>query len=176
MRVLIEKGRAVGVEVRGQPTRARRGVLVDPYDLGILPGEHHLVRAKKVVLAAGTLGTTSILLRSRIANKSIGRGFVAHPFMPVLGTFEEEINARDGVSSSIFVDGYLPTSEFPERPGYVMEPAAGPPDFAPLCAADRPQDIVEAVTHQRHIAGMAMLLINKPNPNNQIWLDILGLP
>lgn len=176
LRVLIEGGRAVGVEVRACQSRKRRGIVVDPNGLGIPAGERRVIKAKRVVLAAGTLGTTTVLLRSRIRNQHVGRGFVAHPFMPVLGTFREAVYAQLGVSSSIFVDGFLPTAEFPDRPGYLMEPAAGPPDFASLCAPGLPSDIVQAVKCQAHIAGMAMLLIDKPDPRNRITLDPFGLP
>lgn len=70
-RVLMGGGRAVGV-------------LVEPTDPGAAP---FAVRGRAVVLAAGALGTPTLLQRSRLARRTgpVGANFRCHPSLKVIG-------------------------------------------------------------------------------------------
>ncbi|MCL4288047.1 MAG: GMC family oxidoreductase N-terminal domain-containing protein, partial [Thermoleophilia bacterium] len=98
-RVLLEGGRAVGVEgsVEGQ----RR------------PWELH---ARAVVLAAGALGTPELLLRQGIANRSgtLGRGLRVHPACWVGARYDEEVRGWEGVMQSWLVDEWIDRGLFLE--------------------------------------------------------------
>lgn len=79
-RVLVERSgagaRAVGVEYADAA------------------GERHVVRARFVVAAAGALNTPQLLLRSGLANRSIGRHLGLHPLRLVYGLFDEPQDAH----------------------------------------------------------------------------------
>lgn len=95
-RVLIEGGRAAGVEGR------------------ILGGEHGApshrfrVRAPVVVAACGTLHTPLLLARSGIAEKNpmLGRNVTLHPSVRVVARFDDELRGWDGAMQSVYSDHY----------------------------------------------------------------------
>jgi hypothetical protein len=62
---------------------------------------------KTVILAAGALGSPTILLRSSIKNDRIGRGIVLHPSMLIMGRFDHPIDAMTGTEASVYVDDRL---------------------------------------------------------------------
>lgn len=80
-RVLVERGRAVGVEasVMGVPLR---------------------VRARAVVLACGGLYTPVLLKRSGVGGRTVGRRLWLHPTTAVWGRFDEEVRPWTGTIHS----------------------------------------------------------------------------
>jgi len=81
-RVLIEHGRAVGATA----TIRRADGTAAPIT----------VRARVVVVAAGTIYTPAILRRSGLRNRSIGRWLRLHPATAVLGYFPERVEPWSG--------------------------------------------------------------------------------
>src|SRR5438552_18831073 len=75
-RVVMERGRAVGVSGPGLE-----------------------VRARAVVLAAGAVHTPHLLLRNRLGNSSrqVGRNLRIHPGLGVLGVFDRDLYGWKGV-------------------------------------------------------------------------------
>jgi choline dehydrogenase-like flavoprotein len=55
------------------------------------------VNAKVVVLSAGAIASSQILLKNRIAEGKAGRGLSLHPAPFLLGKFENKINAYNGI-------------------------------------------------------------------------------
>lgn len=106
-RVLIEHGRAAGVEAR-------------------LPDARGLtVRAGTVVLAAGALRTPAILQRTRVAHPAIGRYLRLHPVPVLAGWFDEPVDMWRGTMQAArslqFAAGE------PGRNGYAIESARAIP-------------------------------------------------
>lgn len=66
-------------------------------------GGHQRFKTKKIILAAGALGNTKILLRSHFQKKhpALGKNFFTHPQFMVLGIFTEEIAAFKGPLQSL---------------------------------------------------------------------------
>jgi choline dehydrogenase-like flavoprotein len=124
VRVLVEGGRAVGVEARalvpdpgtGEPIpdpSEERGVRVRPL----------VVRARQVVLSAGALRTPALLEASGLTHPAIGRYLRVHPVAVAAGWFDEPIDMwrgpMQGARSLEFVDGDE------GRNGYAIESAPG---------------------------------------------------
>jgi len=88
-RVIVEHGRAVGVEA------------VTEAD-----GGRYEARARAVVLAGGALGTPELLLRQGLANASgqVGRHLRIHPACWVGATHDEPVRGWEGVMQSWYVD------------------------------------------------------------------------
>ena len=91
--VLMAGGRAVGVVARavgGNGARIR-------------------VLAKTVVLAGGTIGTPSLLLRQGLCNASgeLGRNLTVHPATNAWAEFDERIAGWEGIPQSYGVDSFV---------------------------------------------------------------------
>lgn len=95
-KIAIERGRARGVEavVRDVETDQQVGTLK--------------VRARAVVLSAGSVGTPLLLLKQEVANGSdqVGRNLEIHPAVGTYGFVDEAINSWDGVPQAyaVFLD------------------------------------------------------------------------
>jgi len=81
-----------------------------------------------VILAAGTIGTTRVLLNTAknnpaIANPRIGKGLILHPSVPMIGIFDRQINLLEGLDSATFVDA------FGAMPGFIFETMGGLPGY-----------------------------------------------
>jgi long-chain-alcohol oxidase len=85
-RVLIEGGRARGVEAR---TAA---------------GHRVTVRARAVVSACGALHTPVLLARSGVRSNALGKHLRLHPVLVVWGQFDEELRPWEGMLSSTYSD------------------------------------------------------------------------
>jgi len=100
-RLLIEHGRAVGVEaaILERGTDRVRGRL--------------RVRADAVVVAAGTIHTPLLLRANGLAWRSgeLGRNLRLHPALGVQGVFDEELFAWRGTLQSYYVDHLMESDE-----------------------------------------------------------------
>jgi choline dehydrogenase-like flavoprotein len=85
-RVLIEGGRAIGVEAR---TAA---------------GKRVTVRARAVVSACGALHTPALLSRSGVDSKALGKHLRLHPVLVVWGQSDEEVRPWEGMLGSTYSD------------------------------------------------------------------------
>ncbi|MGX9295096.1 GMC family oxidoreductase [Tsukamurella paurometabola] len=77
-RVVVERGRATGVEAVGPD------------------GAPVTVAARAVVVAAGSLQTPPLLRRSGLRNKRIGANLRLHPVTAVAGVFDEDVRPWEG--------------------------------------------------------------------------------
>ncbi|MCC6217703.1 MAG: GMC family oxidoreductase [Polyangiaceae bacterium] len=93
--VLLERGRAVGVEATVVPANGRRRRLV--------------VRARAVVLACGALHTPVLLLRNGLANSSgqVGRRLTIHPASYAWARFAESIRGWEEVPQGYAVESFV---------------------------------------------------------------------
>ncbi len=89
-KALIENGRATGVEVE------IAGAEGGPRTLTL--------RAHAVVVAAGSLHSPALLLRSGLTNPNIGRGLHLHPTVPVFGTYPDPIEPWRGPMLTRYVN------------------------------------------------------------------------
>lgn len=123
-RVLVEGGRAVGVEGNALVTDPSSGEPIpEPAAPRGARTRRLVVRAPQVVLAAGALRTPAIFEASGLTHPSIGRHLRLHPVPVVAGWFPTPIEMwrgpMQGARSLEFVGGG------PGRNGYVIESAPG---------------------------------------------------
>src|SRR6266436_6302928 len=86
-RVLIENGRAVGVEATAVDGEKTHKVTV---------------HAKVVIVAAGSIHSPAVLLRSGLENAHIGRHLHLHPTTTVTGLYPEKVYSWQGVMQSAY--------------------------------------------------------------------------
>ena len=129
-RVLIEAGRAIGVEAT-------------------VDGRRLIVRAPQVVIAAGALRTPALLLTSGLDHRAIGRHLRLHPVPVVAGLFDDPIDMWLGTMQAArslqFGSGTA------GRNGYAIESAPGHPGLIALAlpwqGTDAHADLLRRIRH-----------------------------
>jgi len=89
-RLIIEKGRCVGVVGRAMNPETRRR------------DKRVTIRARAVVVAGGAVQTPTLLLKHRLGRPSrqLGRNFLCHPNAKMFGLFPYEVQGWKGVSQA----------------------------------------------------------------------------
>ncbi len=151
-RVLLESGRAVGIE----------GVAKN--------GKTIRVRSRVVVLAGGAVPTPLFLLKQGIANSSgeVGKNLVVQPSSGFSALFDEEIRARDYVPQGYGTEEFL-------REGMLL--LAAQPDFnvAGVLFPFSGRRLMEVLDRVDNVASFA-LLVRDSTQNGRVWRDVGGLP
>jgi choline dehydrogenase-like flavoprotein len=134
------------------------------------PGEYR-VEAQVVVLAAGTMGSTPLLLRSGLpgAPARIGAGFTCHPALILVALQPRTITNDVGHPKSFYVDRA-------EAEGFVLETCMYFPfttakaltGFGPAHSA-----VMRGFPRQQQILVLA---VDHPDPGNRIAVDRNGQP
>lgn len=115
-RVTRDGGRATGVEALVRVDGAPR-----PFVLS--------VRAKHVVVAAGSIHTPALLLRSGLRHSALGRHLTLHPATALLGLMDEPVRPWTGALQAHFSDQF---ADLHEGFGFKFETAPMHPSLAAL--------------------------------------------
>jgi len=169
--------RAIGVTLTmTEPWTDYQNTVVDPCRLGIPPGTVVTIDADDIVLSAGTIGTTRILLNTAktvpaVDNRQmIGKGLILHPSVPLIGQFDEEINLLEGLDSATFVDA------FGVVPGFIFETMSGLPAYGALLVPGDGRQVYENLVRFGQSAGFGVMLVDTPSKSNCVTLDADGNP
>jgi choline dehydrogenase-like flavoprotein len=159
------------------PWTAYANTVVDPCGLKIPPGTSVSVAARNIVVSAGTIGSSRLLLRTARANPeildatpqtTIGRGLVLHPSVPIIGLFEDEIDLLEGLDSATHVDAFGPT------PGFIFETMSGLPGYGAAIVPGSGRQVFEVLSKFQHSAGFGLMRIDSSASENRIVLDETG--
>ncbi len=146
-RLLIEGGRAVGVEV----------VSAYPQHPGRALHPRFRVRAKAVVFATGTLATPVFLLSDPQARRALSRSgalgqhLTIHPAAGVFAVMPEPINVGPSIPQSYAIE------EFHEQ-GLLFEGAATPADLSAITMPLVGRSFVEIMEQFQHLACFGFML------------------
>ena len=166
--------RATGVRLHTTAPWTEYGnTVVDPSKLGIDPGVSATIEANEIVLSAGTIGTTRILLNTAktnpaVANPLVGRGLILHPSFPLLGLFDHTINLLEGLDSATFV------SAFGVTPGFIYETMGGLPAYGAVLIPGSGKQIYGELVHFNDYVGFGLMLVDSPSEDNRVMLDDSG--
>jgi choline dehydrogenase-like flavoprotein len=132
-RVLVENGRAAGVE----------GTWLDP-DTG--RSARVTVRAPQVVVAAGSLESPALLLRSQIGGPAVGNYLRIHPCTAIFGIYGEDQQAWWGPPQAALVDEFASVED---GYGFLIETTQYAPALVgsalPFTNARRHKEMMETV-------------------------------
>lgn len=151
-RVLLEGGRAVGIEAESRL------------------GERMCIRARAVVLAGGAIPTPLLLLKQGLANRSgqVGRNLSTHPSSGLLALFDEAIEGHRHIPQGYACDHFL-------REGILMTAAQPALNVAPMLFPFSGRRLMSTLERMDHIASFG-LLVRDATPNGRVWRDVGGLP
>ncbi|HVX32691.1 MAG TPA: GMC family oxidoreductase [Solirubrobacterales bacterium] len=159
-RILVEGGRAVGVEclLDGGDTGPRPPAAGGGERSARRPGappRPYTVRARHAVIAAGgAFGTPELLLRSGLGNAAVGRNLHVHPACWVGARYEEEVRGWDGVMQSYYVDEW-------ESRGILLEATFTPPAFGGAWLAGTGAEHQRALLGLRHVGSIGVQLTDR---------------
>lgn len=135
-RVLIENGRAVGIEARS------------------VERDHKIrIRSQAVVLAGGAIPTPVLLQEQGICNRSgqVGRNLSLHPGSAVSGLFDEVIEGYKTVPQSVGIDQF-------HRQGILLLGAQGGLNFAPHMFPFSGRRLTEVMDNYDRITTLGVLV------------------
>jgi len=117
------------------------------------PGRRIHVSAKAVVLAAGTLKTPYLLRSNGIVlhNPHVGRHLTIHPTGKIIGVFDEEVRAWEGVPQGFGYDGL-------HDEGILFEGAFMPPSFGSISLSLPAKQHKELMEGYSHLASFGFLI------------------
>ncbi len=139
-RILVESGRAVGV----QAERADGSTLE--------------VRAPRVVVAAGATETPALLWRSGLGDHpQLGHNLAIHPALAAAGRFEEPVVSWEGVLQSAAVEQWHASHRI------LIEATATPPGMGSLVLPGLGRPLVEAVAGADHLALLGAMIGDEPS-------------
>ncbi len=134
-RVVLERGRAVGVTGRFEHPRTRRA------------GGTFTVRARKAVLVAASVTHSPVLLmRSGVQSPALGRYFRAHPGTGVFGVYDEPVDMNTGATQ-----GWA-SMAFRVEPGLKLETLSLPAEMVAGRLSGGGTQLMERLAGYRHIA------------------------
>jgi hypothetical protein len=144
--------------------------IVDPCGLKIPPGTQVTINAQNVILAAGTIGSTRILLNTAkqqpaVQNPRIGKGLIMHPSFPLIGLFNERINLLEGLDSATYLDAFGVT------PGFIFETMSGMPAYGAVLIPGNGIDVYNQITRFNQCVGFGVMLVDTPSDTNCIELN-----
>ncbi len=162
---VFTRARAVEIGRPGQELKELRVRTLDP--LGYHEKGELTVRAKVVIVAANAIASAQLLLRSGIGNAHVGRNLMLQPQLPVIGFFEEEIDAFELVPQSYAVTEFE-QEDNQERGlwGYRIEGIMGTPGIVSTLL---PVSGAEGMRNMAQYNRMAASLLLAPDrPSGQV--------
>ena len=127
--------------------------------------KHLTVHARNLVMAAGPVGNTRILLKSRInPNSVVGRQFMTQPGASNQGYFPQvEIRGWDGINDSTEVDQFCYVNRDqpgydPERHGFLLEAASSLPWGMANILNGVGRELVDKMNQMNHWSGIESII------------------
>ncbi|MGZ5324063.1 MAG: GMC family oxidoreductase N-terminal domain-containing protein [Solirubrobacterales bacterium] len=149
LRVLVEDGRAVGLECRaGLPVDAAEEAARGGRPVA---GRRWEVRSRTVISAGGAFGTPELLLRSRVGHPAVGRHLHVHPAAWIGARYPEEVRGWEGIMQSYYVD------EWQSR-GLLLEATFTPLSFGSQWLPGVGEAFADRVAHFGNVASIGVHL------------------
>lgn len=173
-RILFDGNKATGVQFRCGKHPYSPDSVWDLYGFNFPEGKTLTLHADKVILAAGTLGSTIILKKSGAKNPNIGKGIVCHPILPIVGFSEQVINNHIGVPSAVYVPDYLTTDHRNPKLDFMIETSSYPVYRFAMSIPGMAAELYENIKNYRHATGAGILFMDEVDPNNRIEVSNKG--
>ena len=116
-------------------------------------GSEVIIRAERVVVAAGAAETPMLLWRSGLGeHPEMGRNMAIHPALGVSGRFAEPVVAWEGVLQSAAIH------DLHEREGILMEATATPPGMGSMVLPGIGPELLATIADAEHHAQLGAMI------------------
>jgi choline dehydrogenase-like flavoprotein len=166
----IRWAREKGLELRSEFEVEK--IQHDPHEVRVF-GKHrrqetHVI-ARRVILAAGALGNSKILLRSGLQKKlpALGKGFTCHPQLMTYAIFDEPVDAHKGAFQAVKSDDPILRAQ-----GFKLENVFAPPISTAMLMPGIGQETLELMRKYRHMASIEVAL--RDDPEGRVAVDSSG--
>lgn len=120
-------------------------------------GSRLLIRAPRVIVAAGATETPPLLRRSGLGDHpELGRNLAVHPAVAASGRFDEPVLAWHGVLQGAAVE------EFHAEEGILVEATATPPGLGSMAFPGYGRALVERLAEADHYASLGAMVADAP--------------
>jgi len=154
--------------VKPSPSVENECTFNDPHALQLNSTKTYKIKAKNIILCAGTLGSAEILLRSNMPNSNIGKGVILHPSIGALGVFDKPIHNTEGIQATV----YAPSTPLSDT--YFYEAMSAEPDFIASIHPGTPQHIADNLKDFQNIGGFGIMLVDTVSNDNCVFIDDNG--
>ncbi len=130
------------------------------------------VHARTVIVAAGSICSPALLLRSCLENRHIGRHLKLHPVTTMAGMYPETVYPWEGVMQSAYTDEF---GSLNGNYGYKLEVPPTHPGLIGLSTSwYSAQDYRERMTRAAHLA--TFIVLTRDRGEGTVTLDRYGEP
>jgi choline dehydrogenase-like flavoprotein len=133
-------------------------------------GEREVYRARRYVLAAGAIGSPTLLLRSGARGPWIGRNYMFHLSPVVAGVFPTCTGAEATFVKQVgFADYYFGTEDYAHKMGVIQSlPVPGPLMIGKAASYRLPRWVVQFL--RRRLLPLVGIVEDLPDPANRVSL------
>ena len=157
--IAIKNGRATGVEATVTDAESGKMYVVT-------------VHARTVIVAAGSIGSPALLLRSCIENKHIGHHLKLHPVTTMGGIYPEEVYPWQGVMQSAYSNEF---GSLNGNYGYKLEVPPTHPGLIGLSTSwHSAREYRERMAQAAHLA--TIIILTRDRGEGTVTLDRTGEP
>lgn len=133
----------------------------DRCDVHVLTASKKAVlKCRKLIMAAGSFGTTQVLLRSGFDKKlkALGKGFCQHPQFMFFGVFDEIVDGYKGAFQT------LASGKHPFRKnGYKLEVVYAPPISAGMLLSSYGAEFQKQMKRYRYMSSIEVAVRDEPD-------------
>jgi choline dehydrogenase-like flavoprotein len=137
-------------------------------------GQLTLHRAARYVLAAGSVNSPALLLRSSIDGPLVGRHYMMHLSPVAVGIFRRRTGAEETYVKQVgFSDYYYGTRGYAHKLGLIQSlPVPGPLFLAKAAASRLPTSVIHFL--RKRMLPLAGIIEDLPSPANRVFLRCDG--
>jgi hypothetical protein len=176
-----------GVQFKVTKFNKLDGSFKDPIRLNIPEGETVSVKARKIILAGGTIGSYLLLKSSGVINKNAGKWLSINPTIPILAKFPRPLNDEGPVDTSINkstinyfeYDKNISIDDIEKsKKNYFGEYYSIPfkvnKKIVAMLSNGNPSEVLNQVKYFKNYFGVGVVFIDKAKKENYISVDKNG--
>ncbi|HSB57962.1 MAG TPA: GMC family oxidoreductase N-terminal domain-containing protein, partial [Nitrosopumilaceae archaeon] len=121
------------------------------------------VNSKIVIISAGPVGSSELLLQNNIEgnNKQVGKHLSLHPSSTIIAKFDQKINGDDGLSMACYCDQFSVRKT--GKPGYMIESVFVPPSQMSITMPGFGEENKKYLEDYDHYSMAGILVHDEPN-------------
>jgi len=122
-----------------------------------------IVESDVIIVSAGPIGSSEILLRNNLVNKNgeVGKHLSLHPASSVTAKFDEKVNGDNGMAMAYYCDEFNVRKT--QKPGFMIESVFVPPSQMSITMPSFGQENLNFMKSYDHYAMAGVLVHDEPS-------------